>query len=285
MKVIFYNLFNNGDIHVSRSFIRKIIEIFPENEYFYAHKNSPELLKDINITHININSSCIENAGSYRIGDVLYINTWYASNGRRYMNTFGVTFSTLYIMFRDILEKEFKYDISNIEVSALFPSIDYSKFHISGVMGFLNNHKNNILICNGNALSGQADNFSFEPGIEILAHKYPSYNFLLTNPGRPFNLPNVFYTKNIIGKKGNDLNENSYLSQHCNVIIGRMSGVFTYSITYENFLNKNKIFINFSNIHNWIGDYFQGRFVFNANIINSEDYSTNNFVNTISQCL
>jgi hypothetical protein len=47
--IIFFNNYHNGDIFVSRSFIKDIISKLPNNQYYYAHRNKKYLLKDLNL--------------------------------------------------------------------------------------------------------------------------------------------------------------------------------------------------------------------------------------------
>jgi hypothetical protein len=62
------------------------------------------------------------------------------------------------------------------------------------------------------------------------------------------NKDNIKYTKDIINIRDNDLNEISYISTFCDIIIGRGSGPYCFSTIKSNLLNKNKIFIGFTNL-------------------------------------
>ena len=48
----------------------------------------------------------------------------------------------------------------------------------------------------------------------------------------------MFMTRDIIKKKGVDLNENSYLAINCNLIVGRFSGTYTFAMTKESYFDN-----------------------------------------------
>ena len=48
--IIFYNTFHNGDIHVSREFIKDIMNKI-ETTFYYYHNGGPRLLFDIDIQY------------------------------------------------------------------------------------------------------------------------------------------------------------------------------------------------------------------------------------------
>ena len=50
----------------------------------------------------------------------------------------------------------------------------------------------------------------------------------------------------------NDLNEISYLSTFCDVIIGKESGPFAFCTIKDNLMNENKTFINFCDRNDWV---------------------------------
>ena len=56
-----------------------------------------------------------------------------------------------------------------------------------------------------------------------------------------YKIENTFYTRDIINYDGCDLNENSYLSTKCDIIIGRASGPHAFAGVYDNFMDENKI--------------------------------------------
>jgi hypothetical protein len=221
--IVFYNICNNGDIFVSRSFVKDIISKLPNNEYYYAHKNKKYLLKDLNLKEIEL----IEHLKVSSIPKL--IDTWYASNNKKYYD--GCTIQTLYSLFKDVYN-----DLSiNIEdILSYLPEIDYLKY---GLSDNEKRNKNTILICNNKPLSGQSSQGDMSWFVQNIASFFPEKIFFVTNDtDQEIKLPNVFYTKNIL--KENNLIEVSWLSTQCSSIIGRASGPYTYSLVKKNINDK-----------------------------------------------
>ena len=256
-KVVFFNYYHNGDIHLSRSFVRKIIEkvkqIDSSVRFFYSHKNSPGLLADIDISMDHAGLSIVGNDHANLIvrGDTIYINTWYAQQQFKYMNVYGISMDTLYAAFNDSCKAVWGFsleDISN-DPSVFFPTIDYSKFQISEAKNWIDMHPGyKVFVSNGPVLSGQAHNFDLTSIAVEVAKNHPDKSFIFSDK-MPANVPsNVFWSCDIIRKSGGDLNENGFLTEHCNSIIGRSSGAFTFSQTQTNFLKREVTFLNMCNL-------------------------------------
>jgi hypothetical protein len=60
-------------------------------------------------------------------------------------------------------------------------------------------------------------------------------------------LDNVVFTNDIIKSNECDLNEISYLSTFCDIIVGRNSGPFCFASTKNNLKDPNKTFYAFGN--------------------------------------
>lgn len=279
--IIFFNFFNNGDIHLSRGFIKYIIQKIHEKDksvnFFYAHKNK-KLLNDLNIIEDNKLLSNIKNHFDEFIDrpDGLYINTWYASGNYKYMNMHGISFDTLYELFNNICKTHFEINLDLEDPRIFFPNINYNKFFIKNASDFLKNcSRPVILIANGPALSGQAVNFNLTETIIPLAKKYHGITFILTNIESHLELlpNNIYYSHQIINKKTiPDLNECSYLSIYSNLIIGRSSGVYSFSLVKENLFERNINMLSFSNINfekYWLSNKFKDKINYSSTIINS----------------
>ena len=76
--------------------------------------------------------------------------------------------------------------------------------------------------------------------IEKLSDNYPHIDFILTEKSNIVK-NNVLHTSDIIMTSGCDLNEISYLSTKCDIIVGRASGPYCFTHVKENMLNTNKI--------------------------------------------
>jgi hypothetical protein len=235
-KIVFHNSYGVGDLFESREFVKQIIKMFPDKEYFYAHKHNKRMFNDIE----NLTSVSVEELPRLSSKTALMINTWIGQNGLKY----GCTVESNYQMYNDILGELGQ--LPGVPLDYL-PTIDFTKFEIDGVNAFIKHaDAKKVLICNGDVLSGQAMNFSFNRPIYLLASGHLDYSFIVTKR-TPVNLPNVFYTEDITKTSdGFDINEISYLSIFCKVIVGRYSGPHTCTQVKENWFDPSKRLVTFT---------------------------------------
>lgn len=280
MKVVFFNHWHNGDIHVSRTLVQKIIEklksIDPVCTFDYSHKNSPDLLKDI--PNLGFDPHSVHQIGMHegviRRGDTFYFNTWYAQQNYKFMNAYGISFDTLYAVFDDNCKSAFHFSLSDISTdpAIFFPSIDYTNFHIENAKTWLSNHPGKkIFVSNGYAQSTQSHNFAITPLVMDLAKKHTDTIFIVSNKEGVNTLSNVFWSSDIIQKPNNDLNENAFLSENCHAIIGRATGAFTFSVTSNNLFKRQCNILCFTNITSpgskfWISHLLQNKINYTANM-------------------
>lgn len=282
MNIVFFNHFHNGDIHVSRGFIRKIMEKVWERDrnvsFTYAHRNSGELLADIDrLGYGGWQGVGSEHSGCYINGETVYINTWYAQQQFKYMNRYGISIDCLYAALDDSCKMMLGFSLSDIsdDPKVFFPTIDYSKFQIGEAVKWLNANADakKVFISNGKVLSGQAHEFDMTGIIIRVAEKHRDKTFIVSNREGHIDLPNVVFSSDIIKKAGNDLNENAYLSESCDVIVGRASGTFSFAMTQRNLFERNVKFLCFSNLEPkkegkfWLGDMLVDRVCYGANVI------------------
>ena len=150
MNIFFYNAWHNGDLHVSRTFVKYIMENIPALNYYYCHSNIPKILTDIeNLKSIpfgliNKNSK----VGHFKNGNDIYINTWYGAYNFQYLMKHEMSIFVLYNIFKRTLRELFKHKILDDPLYFL-PKIDYSKFDVKDVDDFiLKDNRKKILICN-----------------------------------------------------------------------------------------------------------------------------------------
>lgn len=286
-------MFHNGDIHISREFIKIIINKVRETDknvsFFYSHSNNENLLNDIKELKFDKNIvNTLDKNTAYTIRDNdLYINTWYGCNNQFYLKKYGITIDCLYALFSDVCSTMFKFSLRDTvkELKQFYPSIDYNSFYISDAEKFLLENKNKkIFISNGKALSYQAHNFLLTPIILDIAAKHKDKTFILTNVEGNYTFPdNVIYSSNIIKKETCDLNENSFIASNCDIIIGRASGPFSFAITQDNLFNRNTTFLSFSNL---ISNKFWTDILFNeVNYSAKFVMSNENNINIIKQII
>lgn len=250
--IVFFNHFHFGDLHVSRSFIRDMIQKLPNLTFQYTHKLAFHPLEDINELSFvpNVIETLDKNESLFVRNEThLFINTWYAQQNQRFMK-FSCSFYTLKCIFEQV------YQHLGIplepEIQFYYPSIDFSKLNLTPYLHFIHQnlstkkYQKMVLVCTGNVWSGQSVNFDFTPFVNIIAAKNPNFLFIITSPIRVIQRPNIIQVQQI-HKKSFDLNEIAFLSTHCSFIIGRSSGPYTFSLLKENLMDPKKTFICISN--------------------------------------
>jgi hypothetical protein len=297
MNIFFYNAWHNGDLHVSRTFIRYILENIKADSYNYLHSNSTKILQDIvNLNQLPFKNEIIDKNsqdGYLKKNQNYYINTWYGSYNFDYLRNKEMNIFVLFNIFKRTLKELFDHEILNDPLYFL-PKIDYTKFDIKNVDNFiLKDKRRKVLICNNNVDSGQSENFSFDPIIEKLSKDYPNILFIVSNIFKDHIIEknNIFYCNRLCSNiYDNNLNEIGYLSKFCDVVVGRYSGPQSFAGTYENFLDTSKTFINFVKGGSPNGyDYGDCSFGITsilpkenrAKFVSSKNFATNDIINVI----
>jgi hypothetical protein len=109
-------------------------------------------------------------------------------------------------------------------------------------MNLLSDRKK-VYFVNVDAMSGQSDNgISMSEILKYLSEQYPEFIFFVTNK---INLSsdNIVYIEDLTRGTEN-LNELSFTSTYCDILIGRYSGPHSFSYIKDNFY-KNKLFLSF----------------------------------------
>ncbi len=257
--VIFFNHYHNGDIHISRNYIKQMVNSLSPHirgAFFETHRNDPYILSDLEGVNHYPYSEFSNLAIPYNVpyyldpNRNLFINTWAGQDHpRKDPDRKKCTFPCIIENYNFILEDLGIGEICECQIKELFPSIEYDQFHIHNIDSFVSsNDSPNVMVCNGETLSGQCENFNFNPIVEQLADEFTSINFIMTNvKDEKIAKNNVLYSEDIILKDGCDLNETAYLSEFCGVVVGRISGPHTFSFTKGNYLNRKKINISICN--------------------------------------
>lgn len=219
----------------------------PAEHYFYSHGKHPRILQDIpELLFTAITPEMNPMSDVKVIDNDLYVNTWIGRDGKYVLPGIGCTVEELYKMHNDMMAPlDLKLSVEN--PYEYIPSINYKYYAIEDVDFFVWDHREKkILFCNGNCHSSQAENFDFTPVINAVAESHKDYAFIITQDyeGKP---NNVYATSEIINRNlGFDLNEISYLSRFCDVIIGRNSGPHVFSQVRENWADDKKTLISFT---------------------------------------
>lgn len=246
--ICFFNHYHNGDLFNSKSFIKEIISNI-DVKYYYAHSNQSVVLSDLGVEHIQIPN--LSHADKFvEHDDVLYVNTWigsYFNGDNPYIGECTLRFS--YSMFEKIYQQLNVYFSSDLKLDPIenyFSFVDYSKFNLSKVTDFVLQYQQpKILFSNGPCLSGQCDYYGdMKSIIETCAKRNPNKLFIATHKFST-QLENIKFTGDILNLNTCDLNEISYISTFCDIIVGRNSGPFCFSMTKENISNPEKTFYAF----------------------------------------
>lgn len=249
--IIFYNHFHNGDLFNSKSFVDEIMKNVPV-DFYYAHNKSPKILQDFNLTQIRLEQvfPITNNDMKVRVivaPNATLVNTWigayFEPDGECTLRFSYGMYEKVYAAINDLYKTNLKL---NEDQKQYFPFTDYSKFDLSRVNKFLSdNSSKRILFCNGPALSNQClYNGDMSSIIVDLAKEHRNISFIATHKFE-CSESNVFFTDDIIAVNDCDLNEIAYLSEHCDLIVGRSSGPFSFSCNRNNINDSKKTFLCF----------------------------------------
>jgi hypothetical protein len=250
-----------GDLFTCKGYIKQILdELGDKINIRYWHECHPNALLDLNLDSFELNFTKQELFESYIDTDQgLYVNLWRAQR-EEFNGKIGVNHEFLQRAWTKIFAKinsVFATDLKVKQMEFYVPEINYKLFNGNkNLNSYIENTKDikKILICNGPATSGQsfADDMSEE--IIRLATVRPNFHFICTKKFFT-NRSNIKFTDDIINQDKQifnnesvrlvcDLNEISYLSTFCNMIVGKNSGPFIYCLTKENLFNKNQIIVS-----------------------------------------
>jgi hypothetical protein len=271
--IVFFNYAHKGDVFLSRAFVSEIMETLKNFDinFSYTHYWGEYLLKDLDCKFVELEEvpdfylkNKKELGENFVKGDTVYINTWigkYFDKSKQFYGECNLRsiYSLMYAEIYNFLSEIFSVDFQLKDIIQYFPSIEYSVFNISSIDEFLkNNKRRKVLFCNGPALSGQCDEYNgdltytiekllgkYTDTIFITTHKINSQSDRLFYTGDIIQSDLSFYGEGQVSTHIQDINEISYLSIYCDLIIGRSSGPFTFTNVYENMINANKKFLCF----------------------------------------
>jgi hypothetical protein len=264
-KIVFFNHYHRGDLLTHKEFIRQLQNELSDFTFEYMHFNHPKLTRDLNIPVTGAPENLDAKTPFYQDEGVLYINTWIGCFWDIFCEHGGINMNSLWHQWDKILDTingHFNTEISlRADKESYLPKIDFTKFDVSSIDEFLKTHTNKkILICNGPPKSGQSFSDNMQDFINLAAEESPNIDFICTTKFDT-TLNNVLFTDDIIvdnevedkrapweDREVNncDLQEISYLSEHCDAIVGKNSGPFVFCETYNNYMNPNKKFLSYN---------------------------------------
>lgn len=315
-QILFFQHFHNGDLFATKEYIRQINDymktVSPTVNVGYLHNNHPKTLLDLNINVIGKPDKHYHflfrrpKSSPWYIdeGDTLFVNTWVEGFFRQYPSIIvdephGINPHKMNILWNHIYNKinnKFGTTLSVASPENYVCSTDYSIFDISSIDNHIrsNPEEKRILICNGEVKSNQSFGGTMQDILGILAKEYPDWNFYCTTKFETL-IPNIRFTDDII-PQGNtwniddkipdwskhvcDLNEISYFSKFCNIVVGRNSGPFVYCITKENMSDSNKTLISFNTFKT---DSLVYNLKHNAKYVWSNNFEINSVLNIIRE--
>ena len=251
-KIVFFNHYNRGDLFCNKEFITQIVKECPEIDFEYMHNQPEDLTNSMGIKYVGLPLSDLDkNKTMLKDGNTIYINTWIASNWELFCKHGGANMSTLYDLWgrifkgiNKIYNKNLKLDIvkENYLPKIVDNLIDEDKKTISNIVD--NKKSKLVLVCNGQPKSNQSFLYSLTDLIVPFINN-DTHTYIFTDH-EDIDGSNVKFTNNIFKDKTVDLFEISYLSKFCDIIIGRNSGPYTYSETYDNYMDNTKTFLSFN---------------------------------------
>lgn len=254
-RVVFFNAFANGDLHVSRGFVRHIMKARPDLSYAYMHYRCPYILRDIpglKWLPLDLPERCSErDTSTYCEDDTLYINTWYMADGNRFGKRYGyASFDVLYDLFDEAFGL-LGVSLTGVAPLRLFPEIDYTRLGIADKRNGMadvhhrlriarEGYRRVALISSGDVTSGQAENFDLVAAVYNVSTKHKDTLFILTSMDWRPSHGNIIRSSGIVQNPPGicDLNEVSWLSTQADVIVGRASGPFTFAMTQTNLFER-----------------------------------------------
>jgi hypothetical protein len=306
-KIIFFNHFHNGDLFVSKEYVRDIISNLQNVNFEYQHSNHFKTILDLKIQSVELEKFLSPCDIIVEKEEKIYINTWLGCyklkcHGLNELNFYSnaINFGVLHKIWNYIFSELNKRLNSNLILNNkdfYIGQIDYSMFELENIKIFLeNNNKPRVLVCNNEPMAKQSFKGDLKNILEHLSLKYPSIDWICTNYFKSKNKnKNLFFTDDIIkSTKTNrnnlspwtrsicDLNEISYLSNFCNLIVGKNSGPFVYTLTKENFKNTNITYISLNKIEE---DSLFWNLNSSCKYIWSNNYNENNIISMIEKTI
>lgn len=260
-KIIFFQHHHNGDLFVSKEYVRQIINDLPDFDVEYFHNNNPKTLLDLEISQRTFDVNSISKEVVYiEKPNHLFINTWLFVHPQ-YDRRGSINQSVMHRIFSDVFNKINQYFNVNLilkDKQNYIAKINYLKFDVTSIDKFIeSNNRKKILLSNGKPMASQSFDNNMSNIVNNLAKKHSDIDFICTDK---FETPqkNILFTDDLIptaqdtailnpwNKKRCDLNEISYLSKFCNIIVGKNSGPYIYCMTEENINDPKKTIIVFN---------------------------------------
>ena len=188
--IVFYSYYHNGDLYVSKQFLRAVADQLTNVNLSYYHFNHPGALHDIGIRYGGTPVQFPEKAAWVVTGDLLAVNTWVGAYQPPcdpppfYQG--GINLHMLYDIWSFLCDQLSPIIGQSLQLRGTAadyaPRIDYSQFDVSNVDQFISaRSRKTILICNGAAMSGQSFAHNMQDIVQWLADRHPLLDFVCTS--------------------------------------------------------------------------------------------------------
>jgi hypothetical protein len=255
-KIVFFNHYHKGDLHTHKEFIRHIQSQLPEFTFEYLHKNAEKLTAELGISLMGSPDDLDNKTPFYQDEDTLFVNTWVGCNWDVFCKYGGINMNTLYEEWTgivDTINETFGTSVKlHKDKEDYLPRISYNALSIAGVDQYVNSTigVRKVLVCNNVPQSNQSFSSDMKEHILPFAEMYPDTHFICTNKFDTEGAANILFTGDIVGPvTDGDLQEISYLSTYCDVIVGKNSGPYVFCETYDNYMDDAKTFVSFNTKH------------------------------------
>jgi hypothetical protein len=265
--ISFFQYFHNGDLFSSKEYVRQIVQEMDNTNFQYYHFNHEKVLRDLKIPLAGDPSFLGKNGKTlpvvFQRNNTLYINTWIEAFNRNNINVgiekvHGINHYRLRAYWQyifNILNTNYKTNLKLKPIDEYVADIDFTFFDTDKIK--INHNLKNILVANGEVKSRQSYDGNMNNVVVELSTIFPNHIFFCTSKFIT-DRPNILFTDDVIADNTRqlstvswsrptcDLNEISYVSQQCNLIIGRNSGPFIFCLTKNNVFDSSKTFISFN---------------------------------------
>lgn len=222
-EIVFVNLHAHGDFYIPSKFVEDFASKI-NNKVYFAISKDLSLLKIDNVNIIGEKDLPVFKDSKFitiEEKNRIYINLWIAALWKLGLK--------LYLNLKDHYSyfKNYFFDKYHIQMNDIEYYIPETKtVHRDTIIQLCSNKNLKVLLCNGHCTSGQVPNFSFNQIVDMFQNKdilfYATHSNLIStrikNRGNIFSIDNLYDSPN--------LHEIAEFAKHCDIIIGRDSGLF-----------------------------------------------------------
>ena len=239
--ITFYNHWHNGDLHISREYVKDIIGKIAGGHFSYYHPNDPKILSDIGgftflpLMPAGTPKMCIPDL-MREDADVIFVDTHINSKSANFAK-YGNELETLYRNFCCVFE-ELKLEIGPKD--SYIPLVDFSAFETAGIDGLMAGGagRKKILVSNNYVCSKQSNNFNMDSLVSHIASRFKDAMVIVTNDS-DCKEGNVVRIMPLVQHACN-VNECAYAALSCDVVLGRHSGPFSFTLNRNMLLSDRR---------------------------------------------